>query len=422
MRFYRDKTEEFFLLDTKVENIFIHEFMAAAPEGYLKVYLLALMHVDLGIAISRDEIARHLNMEEEDVLKAWNYWEKMGVVKKCKGQSEEVFDYDVEFITLRQQMYGQNDVAASDGRYQIADQMSDPRVQEMISEIEQITGRVFGSSEIREVISWIEDYRIEPEAVAYAFAYSKKNRRNTDVRYVGAILHQWVSDGLTGVAAIEEHLSRLDKQNTMHKRVFRALGFSRNATEEEKRIMDTWFDEMKIPLDTVLAACRKTAGISSPNINYVNKVLTNWKAEGKVSTQTRGDGVSQQDITRYYEMLRSEAEEAAVQRQQEVYEKVPRIKEIDEELAGIGPELSRLIISDTIDKKEATEKLRQREEDLRMEKAFLLTDNGFEPEYTEVRYHCAECEDTGRLTNGEICQCAKEITREKIDSLSPLKK
>lgn len=422
MRFYRDKTEEFFLLDTKVENIFIHEFMAAAPEGYLKVYLLALMHADLGVSISRDEIARHLNIEEEDVLKAWNYWEKMGVVRKRKGESEDQFDYDVEFVTLRQQMYGQSDVEASDGRYQIADQMSDPRIQEMISEIEQTTGRVFSSSEIREVISWIEDYPIEPEAVSYGFSYSKKNRRKTEIRYVGSILRQWASDGMRDVPAIEEHLSKIDKQNTMHKRVFQALGFSRNATEEEKRIMDTWFEDMGLSLDTVLSACSKTAGISSPNIKYINSVLKNWKAEGKTGPTRNAEGISQQDINRYYEALRAKAEKEAEERQREVYDKIPRVREIDEELAGIGPELSKLIISDTVDRKEATERLRQKEEELRMEKAFLLTDNGFEPEYMEVKYRCLDCEDTGRLANGEVCKCTKEITREEIDRISSLKK
>ena len=106
MRFYREKTEEYFLADTRVENMFIHEFMAAAPDRYVKVYLLALMHADLGVRISREEIARHLSMDEEDVLKAWTYWEQMGVIRKRAGESGDKFDYDVEFVSLRQQMYG----------------------------------------------------------------------------------------------------------------------------------------------------------------------------------------------------------------------------------------------------------------------------------------------------------------------------
>ena len=422
MSYYRDKTEEFFLLDTRVENIFIHEYMATAPEGYLKVYLLALMHADLGISISREEIARHLNMEEEDVLKAWNYWEKMGVVRKHKKDSSDQFDYDVEFVTLRQQMYGQMDTGAGDGGYQIGDRMSDPQVKGMISEIEKITGRVFNSSEIREVISWLEDYRMLPEAVAYAFAYSVKKRRKTDIRYVGKIVREWGAQDLNDVKAIEEHLGKIDRQNSMHRRVFQALGFSRNPTEEERRIMDVWFDEMNAPLDVVLDACRRTSGISSPNINYVNKVIENWKKDGKIRDGGRSDGISPQEIKEYYEALRAADERDARSREREVYEKVPRIREIDEELAGIGPELSRLIISDAVNKEKITEELKKKGEDLKMEKAFILTDNGFEPDYMDVKYRCPHCEDTGVLATGEACECQKEITRERIKELISPKK
>ena len=105
MTFYREKTKDYFLLDTSVENVFIHEFMPAAPEKYVKVYLLALMHADLGASLSRHDIARHLGMEEEDVLKAWNYWEKAGVIRKHSHGTDDPFDYDVSFVNLRQQMY-----------------------------------------------------------------------------------------------------------------------------------------------------------------------------------------------------------------------------------------------------------------------------------------------------------------------------
>ena len=70
MSFKREKTNDYFLLDTGVENIFIHEHMASAPGDFVKVYLLALMHANLELDITNEEIARHLSMEHEDVLKA----------------------------------------------------------------------------------------------------------------------------------------------------------------------------------------------------------------------------------------------------------------------------------------------------------------------------------------------------------------
>ena len=54
-----------------------------------------------------------------------------------------------------------------------------------------------------------------------------------------------------------------------------------NATEAERQMMDAWFDQMGYTMERVLEACNKTAGISSPNFNYVNKVLENWSSEAQ---------------------------------------------------------------------------------------------------------------------------------------------
>ncbi len=422
MSFYRDKKEDFFLQDTAVENIFIHEFMAAAPDKYVKVYLLALMYTDLGASLSTDDIARHLEMEHEDVLKAWTYWEKAGVIRKHPSQSGGRFDYDVEFITLRQQMYGQAVSAPAESGGQIGTMMSDPEIKDMISEIEKTAGRVFNSSEIREIFSWIDDYQMLPETIAYAFAYCTK-RKKTDTRYVGTVVHGWADLGLRDVASVQEHLSKIDRQHTLYRRVFRALGFSRNATEEEKHIMDRWFGEMGFSMETVLDACKKTAGISSPNINYVNAILTRWSREGVPDRAKDPDAPKQKELAQYYEALQKADHDAAARRRQEVYGRIPRIRQIDEELAGIGPQLSRIIITDRVNGEKLSAELREKQEQLRMERAFLLTDNGFELDYMDTRYKCPLCQDTGRLKTGETCQCAENITRTEIDRyLSPDRK
>ena len=70
MNFKREKVKDYFLLDTNVENMFINEYMTSAPGDYVKVYLFALMHADLDAPLNNEQIARHLNMEHEDVLKA----------------------------------------------------------------------------------------------------------------------------------------------------------------------------------------------------------------------------------------------------------------------------------------------------------------------------------------------------------------
>ena len=418
MGFYREHIKDYFLLDTPVENMFINEYMNSAPGDYVKVYLFALMYAGLGTDLTNADVARHLNMEPEDVLKAWTYWEKQNVIRKHMKGSESGFDYDVEFVMLKEQLYGES-AAPQSPVQSIGHLMEDPPIRQMITDIEQTSGRVFNSSELQKILSWIEDYQVLPETITYAFSYAKKQRK-TSLKYVAALIQDWGSRGLRDVQSVQEDLGKLDRRRTMHRRVFQALGFARNATEEEQRIMDAWFDEMGMSLETVLDACSRTSGISSPNINYVNKVLLNWQKDGKTE-RTDGSAPTAREIMEYYERLRQINEAEAERRQKEVYARVPRIREIEDEIAARNSELSRIIISDAVDKKKAGARIRQDMDQLNMEKAFLLTENGYELDYMDIQYTCPECKDTGILDTGEKCQCYEKVTREQIDRILNLK-
>ena len=423
MGFYKETTKDYFLLDTPVENMFINEYMASAPGDYVKVYLFSLMYAGLGADLTNADVAKHLHMEPEDVLKAWTYWEKQNVIRKHMKGSESGFDYDVEFVMLKEQLYGGTAAPAVSQTQTIGRMMEDPPVRQMFSDIEQITGRVYASSEMQKILSWIEDYQMLPETITYAFSYAKKQKK-TSLKYVARLVQDWGGRGLRDVASVEEELGRMDRRHTCHRRVFQALGFSRNATEEEQRIMDAWFDEMGLSLETVLDACSRTSGITSPNINYVNKVLENWKKEGRAEgaggtgrNADRTGSPSPREIQQYYEQLRRNEEAEAEARRREVYARIPRIREIEEEINGLNRDLSRVIISDTVDKKKAGAEIRQEMEQLNMEKAFLLTENEYEIDYMETRYACPQCKDTGMLESGEKCQCYETVTREQIDRI-----
>lgn len=418
MGFRKEKISDYFLLDTNVENIFINEYMASAPGDFVKIYLFARMYAELESDITNEEIARHLSMDHEDILKAWTYWEKLGAIRKIRKNPEDKFDYDVEFVVLKEQLYGEKTrkkpFAAEASAQSI---MADKEIQGMFAEIEKITGRVINGTEMMEILSLINDFNAAPEVIVYGYSYCMQKKKK-NIKYITAVINQWTSEGLRDVISVEKYLSENDKKHHLYRRVFQALGFARNATEEEKRIMDTWFETMGFSLDKVLAACSKTSGISSPNINYVNKILVNWYEE----QQDRDAGVNRElttgDIMKYYEALRIRDEEEAEQRRTQVYEKVPRIREIEEEINTCSAEISKIIISDRIDRKKAMEDIRARMDSLNMEKAFLLTDNGFEMDYMDVKYRCPECKDTGMLETGEKCQCFREVTKEKINLMN----
>ena len=101
------------------------------------------------------------------------------------------------------------------------------------------------------------------------------------------------------------------------------------------------------------------------------------------------------------------------------YSDIPgMLKEIEDEISTQSKEISKIIISDRADRKQALEEIRGRLDSLNMEKAFLLTDNGFEMDFMDIRYRCPKCKDTGMLETGEKCQCFREITKEKISLMN----
>lgn len=85
----------------------------------------------------------------------------------------------------------------------------------------------------------------------------------------------------------------------------------------------------------------------------------------------------------------------------EVYSRIPRMKELDESRGSIAMELV---------KKGDSENIGAAFEKIRSERARLLAEAGFPADYMEMKYVCNDCRDTGYV-DGAKCHCltAKEI-------------
>lgn len=113
------------------------------------------------------------------------------------------------------------------------------------------------------------------------------------------------------------------------------------------------------------------------------------------------------DILKSYDKKRERAEEKVLINRQEVYKKIPRIKEIDAELSYMGFEIAKSIFKKDINIEVLIEQLKQKSIDLRMEKGELLSQNNMSIEYASPQYECKSCHDTGYI-GSEKCNCLKQ--------------
>lgn len=108
-------------------------------------------------------------------------------------------------------------------------------------------------------------------------------------------------------------------------------------------------------------------------------------------------------IMRSYDRLRLQHKHEQNRHFEEIYEKIPQYKVLDESLPGISIAYAKRVIEgDFSAKKELNNKLRE----IAKEKEYLLLQNGYPKDYLKMPYTCPACQDTGYV-KGEKCTCLK---------------
>lgn len=423
-----------YLYNTEVENIFIGEYMSAAEGDYVKVYLLGLLYAKSDQGADHESIARQLSLDEEDVHKAWNYWESMGAVRKLYKDEEDRFSYDIEFLSLKEPLYLSEKRRGAAGR--TAERGPENKeLKAMFTKIEKTLGRSISGSEYAEIVSWVTELSLPPALCVFGVKYCKEVLKKDNLRYAGRILRGWAEKGIGSQEAAEEYLAEMDSRHRKYRQVMKELGFSRNATEAEKAIMDRWFDELGFDMEKIKAACAKTASISNPNIKYVNAVLEGIYREEKglkegAEGARRGDSAGPSQARRrpaygkkgegdpiartqrYYELLHKRAREEALRRREKIEGEIPELRLLEEKLSA---SFSALVSASAFSGSEKENRIKRQKDEiarLEAEQRRLLKAAGYEEDYLETPYSCKKCKDTGFLDDGSRCSCFGERMKE----------
>lgn len=413
MNFTKEKNKDFYLLTTSVENIFLNEYMPGAPEDYTKVYLYGLLYAQSQEEMTHEGLAKQLQLSEDVVDEAWDYWAKMGVVEKVFNfNKNSTFNYDISFINLRGLMYG-NDSGGTfkhpvteNGEKTETPDFDEDATKSLIVKIEGMLGGIVSPKDLQTIISWQNDFGASPELIYTAYEYCMERQKN-NVNYIEKVLISWIKEGLRTPEEVEKYIQAVGEKNNNYKRILRSLGLNRGPTEAEKRVMDSWFDKMCYNIERVLEACDRTISTTNPSIQYVNKILENWSKEANNRGQdVNAKIISQGELRRYYDYLRTKEEEEANKRKEKVYDEIPRIAEIDREIGELNSELIRKLLTGTnTNQKQESKKMMEL---LKQERAVLLTDNNYPIDYTDIKYSCTKCNDTGTDENGQRCSCQRE--------------
>ena len=261
---------------TALSNAFIIEFTKDAPAEYISVYLYALMQYQ-NPAFLNDDIAQALEMSNETVISAFEYWQSKGLLTIVRNEP-----LHIEFGRANP-----NSAKYGGGKYA-----------SLIDSLRPILGtRILSATELQTVYDWIEVFGLSEDAVKALFIYciDIKGTR-ISIRYMDEVAKTWADNGILTEEDARDYIHRNTQYHIGAKEVLKRFGLHRNPTEDEVEIYKKWITEYKLTPDVILEACSSTLSATNPSFAYLSTIIDSYTSGGAVDSESLAEYRKKRDM------------------------------------------------------------------------------------------------------------------------------
>lgn len=277
---------------TVVENDFIDHYLAKANGEYVKVYLVLLRHLNAGTGgLSICGLADSLECTEKDILRAFKYWSKVGLLKIEQDEAgnicglaigksasgQEATSAPVTPITLKPATpeistpVNASAVAASPKQSSKDDGAN---LRQLYFVAEQYMGKMLSSNEIKKINFFYDELQFSTDLIEYLIEYCVENGHRS-FRYIEATALKWSEAGIESVEEAKNSSQLYTKSNFAILNAFGITG--RCPAKAELAFIKKWTDEYGFTLDIILEACNRTINNThKPDFKYTDSILNSW--------------------------------------------------------------------------------------------------------------------------------------------------
>lgn len=300
---------------TVISNRFIDEYMQAANDAQLKIYLYLIRMMNARLDTSIGDIADKFNYTEKDVIRALKYWERNRLL---------VLDYDSQKNIVGIHLMDSNasaglpvnpamttypsltapssstampahavtypSVTAAQPQIQpfsvekpnyTADELRDFKADEDTARLlfvaEQYLKRPLSANDMRTILFIMDKLEFSEDLTDYLIQYCV-DRGKRDMRYIEKVALSWAEQGITTQKQAATLAGKYDK--TVYE-IMRALGKNNLPTETEVAYIDRWRKFYGFENDVILTACERTVlATDSHRFEYADSILASWHKAG----------------------------------------------------------------------------------------------------------------------------------------------
>lgn len=229
---------------------------------YLKIILMIFKNPDKDYSVNL--LSNLLNLPEEIVTDAINYWINKGVLLDSEGTT-----LPVQIISSIKPMIPPEKP------------INDGELKFLLSSVQTMLGRPATSIDIKTITYVYEYYRLPADVILMAVQFCVEKGKNS-IKYIEAVCTSWYDKGIVNHAMAEEYLKQAAFQTTNEGKVKQMFGIAgRNLLSSEEKFIISWFAEFNFSLDVIELAYEKTIkNTGKVAFAYTNKILLNWHKKG----------------------------------------------------------------------------------------------------------------------------------------------
>ncbi len=311
---------------TLLPNDFIDNYMIDANGEFVKVYLFLLRHLDDPCSsLTLTTIADCLNNTEGDILRAFRYWEKEGLLRlerdaegritglelqrtaqsrpassgssvsaasprpAASAQMQNRTETSVREADMQGQKTGSSDQAALPSAAPSAAVPSPAaskavpldafRAQKEIRSLlfiaEQYLGKTLTHTEMETITYFYETLHMSADLIEYLIESCVENGHKS-MHYIRKVAFSWSEAGI-------ETVSQAKEESALYSRtcytVLNAFGIkSRGPASSELAYIRKWSEDYGFSSDIIAEACRRTiSSTHQPSFEYADSILSRWK-------------------------------------------------------------------------------------------------------------------------------------------------
>ena len=263
MAFCKYSTEYIASSKTEIDNIFIDSFLPFADPVCVKVYIYGLYKCSNPNSLdnSIENFAKTLNMTEEEVVGAFEYWQEQGLVQVLKTSPVEIRYIPLKNVLNSNRLYKPE-------KYQVFN----AQAQEIFEGQREISKTEYG-----EYYDFLERYHVEQEALLMIMKYCVDSKKSAvGYNYILTVAKNWANEGITTAAQVEEKLSSFEQKESEIGQLFKSVGLKRNAYIEERALFDKWIGDYGYDIGTIVYCAKRLKKYSSFSMNKLDQMMSKY--------------------------------------------------------------------------------------------------------------------------------------------------